>query len=199
MNKGTIAGIAVGLIVLVAASGVVRGAEAIVLFDFGPGFNVGSVVTTDSKVALSESGTLRIETGRAEQWPGITLKAPGGKWDLAGYEYVSVDVNNLGDNSITLSCRIDNPGADGTKNCVTDSVTLGAKAAGTLVVALAPGELILSEPLELIGMRGYPTHERKIYPANVTQLLLFVTKPAADHVFEIRLVVVDTERIFTDA
>ena len=41
MNKGTIAGIAVGLIVLVAASGVVRGAEAIVLFDFGPGFNVG--------------------------------------------------------------------------------------------------------------------------------------------------------------
>jgi len=185
MNKGTIAGIAVGLIVLVAASGVVRGAEAIVLFDFGPGFNVGSVVTTDSKVALSESGTLRIETGRAEQWPGITLKAPGGKWDLAGYEYVSVDVNNLGDNSITLSCRIDNPGADGTKNCVTDSVTLGAKAAGTLVVALAPGELILSEPLELIGMRGYPTHERKIDPANVTQLLLFVTKPAVDHVFEV--------------
>jgi len=185
MKKNLVASVVVGFMAGLATCGLVRGAEAMVLVDFGPGFDVGSVATTDSKVALSENGTLRIETGRAEQWPGVTLKAPGGKWDLSPYEYVALDVNNLGDNSITLSCRIDNPGADGSKNCVTDSISLGAKAAGTLVVPLASGALVLSEPLELIGMRGYPTHERKIDPANVTQLLLFVTKPTVDHVFEI--------------
>lgn len=185
MKKDIAAGIVIGSMVFAATSGIIRAAEPITLFDFSAGFDVGSVATTDSKASLTADGTLRIETGRAEQWPGITLKAPAGKWDLAGYEYVSVDVNNLSDNSLMLSCRIDNPGADGAKNCVTDSITLGAKTAGMLVVPLAPGALVLSEPFELIGMRGYPTHERKVDPANVTQLLLFVTKPAADHVFEI--------------
>ena len=66
MNKGTIAGIAVGLIVLVAASGVVRGAEAMVLFDFAPGFDVGSVTVSDANISLSEGGTLRIQTGRSQ-------------------------------------------------------------------------------------------------------------------------------------
>ena len=185
MKKDMVNGIAVGLVVLVAASAVVRGADATVLFDFGSGFDVGSVARNDAKASLTAGGALRVETGRAEQWPGVTLKAPGGKWDLARCEYVSLDVKNLGDKFLTLSCRIDNPGADGSKNCVTDSMTLDAKAAGTLVVRLAPGALVLSEPLELIGMRGYPTHERKVDPANITQLLFFVTQPAADHVFEI--------------
>ena len=185
MKKDMVSGIAVGLLVLVAGSAFAEDARPMVLFDFSAGFDVGSVATNDSKVALSESGSLRVETGRAERWPGVTLKAPLGKWDLSRYEYVSLHVKNLGDKSLTLSCRIDNPGADGTNNCVTDSMTLDAKAAGTLVVRLAPGALVLSEPLELIGMRGYPTHERKVDPANVTQLLFFVTKPSADHVFEI--------------
>ena len=185
MRRNLVAGIAVGLIVLVAASGVGRPAEAMVLFDFAPGFDVGSVVTTDSKVALSENGSLHIETGRAGQWPGVALKAPLGKWDLSAYEYISLDVENLGDNSLTLSCRIDNPGADGSKNCVTDSTSLGDKAAGTLIVPLAPGTLMLSEPLELIGMRGYPTHAGRIDTSNVTQLVIFVNKPAVDQRFEI--------------
>jgi len=185
MKKDVVIGIAAGLMVLVTASSVVRGAEAIVLFDFASGFDVGSVATNDSKASLSENGSLRVETGRDENWPGVTLKAPGGKWNLSGYEYVSVDVKNLGDKPLALSCRVDNPGADGSKNCVTDRRTVDPQESGTLTVRLFPGPLRLSAPLELIGMRGNPTHERKVDPANITQLLLFVTKPAADHVFEI--------------
>ncbi len=159
--------------------------ESQTLFDFEQGFDIGKVVTSDAKVHLSQGGALCIETGRKEPWPGVTLKAPSGKWDLSGYEYVSLDVKNLRDESVTVYCRVDNPGADGTKNCVTDSVTLSAQAAGKLTVQLFPVPWRLSGPIELIGMRGYPVHEGKIDPSNVTQLLVFVTQPKADHVFEI--------------
>ncbi|MHC4146016.1 MAG: beta-agarase, partial [Planctomycetota bacterium] len=157
----------------------------LVLFDFGAGFEAGSVITSDAKVALSGAGGLRVETGHEKQWPGITLKAPAGKWDLSKYEYVSIDVRNKGDEPVTVSCRLDNPGADGRKNCVTDSITLDGRKAGKLIVRMSPTPWKLSEPLELIGMRGAPAHSDKVDASNIIQLLLFVARPRIDHVFEI--------------
>ena len=170
--------VAVVLICLEAQPLAQAGVEPMVLFDFAPGFDVGAVVTTDSKASLSENGSLRVETGRAEQWPGVTLKPPAGKWDLSVYNYLSLDVANLGAERLTLSCRVDNPGADGAKNCVTDGLTLDPGKSGTLTVQIFPGPWKLSEPFELIGMRGYPTHAGKIDTSNVTQLVIFVNKPA---------------------
>ncbi len=158
---------------------------SLVLFDFGEGFNIGSVVTSDAKATLSRSGTLHIKTGHNSQWPGITLKAPAGKWDLSKYEYISIDVKNIGNEPVTVSCRVDNPGADGNKNCVSDRVTLNSRAAGTLVVRIFPTPWRLSEPMELIGMRGAPVHSGKVDPTNIIQLLIYVGKPGRDHTFEV--------------
>ncbi|MHC4741000.1 MAG: beta-galactosidase [Planctomycetota bacterium] len=185
MSKKSFAVSIVCVVILLAGVVVAGGAKPVVLFDFGVGFDAGSMQTQDSKAAVSDAGALRVETGHKERWPGVILKAPAGKWDLSGLGYVVADVRNLGDKPLVLSCRVDNPGADGRKNCVTDKATIGAKAGGTLLVRLAPGEVQLSEPLELIGMRGYPTHERKVDPANITQLLFFVSDPKVDYVFEI--------------
>jgi hypothetical protein len=160
--------------------------QSFVLFDFNRAFDTGSVITSDAKVTLSENRVLRVETGHENQWPGITLKAPAGKWDISKYEYVSIDVDNLGTEKVTVNCRVDNPGADGRENCVTDSLTLNSGAAGTLVVRIFPSPWRLSEPVELIGMRGAPVHSGKVDPANITQLLVYVTKPGIDHVFEIK-------------
>jgi hypothetical protein len=178
-------------------------AESLVLFDFGGSFHIGSVVTSDAKAARSEAGGLRIETGHEKSWPGITLKAPAGKWDLSTYEYVSIDVKNITNEPVTVNCRVDNPGADGSKNCVTDSITLTARQARTLVVRIFPSPWRLSEPVELIGMRGAPTHAGKIDASNVTQLLFFVNKPAIDHAFEVdniraggRVQTLDTKTFF---
>ncbi|MHC4146004.1 MAG: beta-agarase, partial [Planctomycetota bacterium] len=159
--------------------------QPLVLFDFGANFKAGSVITSDAKVALARVGGLRIETGHEKQWPGITLKAPAGKWDLSKYEYVAVDIRNKGDEPVTVSCRLDNPGADGGKNCVTDSITLDGRKAGKLTVRMSPTPWKLSEPLDLIGMRGAPAHSGKVNASNITQLLLFVAMPRIDHVFEI--------------
>ena len=63
--------------------------DSLVLFTFGGNFDIGSVVTSDAKVTRAAAG-LRIETGHKKPWPGITLKAPSGKWDLSKYEYISI-------------------------------------------------------------------------------------------------------------
>jgi hypothetical protein len=159
--------------------------QPLVLFDFGQGFDTGAVTVTDAEISLSQAGTLRVQTHHKEPWPGITLKAPAGKWDLSKYEYISIDVRNLSDQPVTVHCRVDNPGADGEKNCVTDTITLKPQAAGKLTVNVFPVPWRLSEPLELVGMRGYPVYAGKIDPSNVTQLLVFVNRPKVDHAFEI--------------
>ena len=156
-----------------------------VLFDFADGFDVGSVGASDAEVTLSAGRSLRIETGHEKQWPGITLKAPAGKWDLSKYEYVAVDVKNVVDGPVTVSCRVDNPDADGARNCITGSISLAGRQTGTLIVRMLPTAWRLSEPLELIGMRAAPSYYDKVDPGNITQLLVFVTKPSVDHAFEI--------------
>ena len=168
-----------------AATTHVYGAEpGKTLVRFGERFDISSVITSDAKVMRSE-GMLRIETGHEKPWPGITIKAPKGKWDLSKYEYISIPVKNVGDRSVTVNCRVDNPGADGVKNCVTDRITLDAGKAGTLTVRMLPSRWKLSEPLKLIGMRGYPVHAGKVDPSNITQILLFINKPRVGYAFEI--------------
>jgi hypothetical protein len=162
-----------------------QSAEPPVLFDFKPGFNVGAVETSDAKVAITDAGTLRVETGQKAQWPGVTLKAPQGKWDLSAYEYVTLDVTNRGGSKVTVHCRVDNPGADGTKNCVTDQVSVDPGASQTLKVRIFPVPWKLSKPIELVGMRGYPVYQGKIDTADVTQLIIFASPPKESHVFEL--------------
>jgi len=160
--------------------------EPLILFSFGRDFDIGSVFTSDAKVTRAAAAGLRIETGHEKPWPGITLKAPAGKWDLSGYENISVDVKNIADEPVTVSCRVDNPGADGNKNCVTDNITLAGGEQGILTVRIFPVPWKLSEPLELIGMRGYPVHAGKVDTSNITQMLFYVARPRIDHIFEIR-------------
>ncbi|MHC4678884.1 MAG: hypothetical protein ACYTEK_09325 [Planctomycetota bacterium] len=67
---------------------------SLALLEFGQGFDIGSVVTSDARAMQARAGGLRIETGHQQQWPRITLKAPAGRWDLSSYEYVRLDVKN---------------------------------------------------------------------------------------------------------
>jgi hypothetical protein len=160
--------------------------QQLVLFAFDKNFDPNAVVCADSRVKLAEDNWLRVETGHSQPWPGITLKAPSGKWDLSKYEWVSLELRNLTDEPLTVNCRVDNPGADGTNNCVTDSISLNPQQSSTLTVRIFPCPWRLSKPLELVGMRGYPVHSGKLDPANITQLLVFVSKPQKDHAFAIR-------------
>jgi len=156
-----------------------------VLFDFSPGFDTGVMATTDAKATVTADGTLRVETGHSAPWPGVTLKAPQGRWDLSAREHIALEVTNRGKERIALRCRVDNPGADGTKNCVADQITLEPGAAQPLTVRIFPVPWKLDQPLELVGMRGFPVHAGKIDTAQVTQLILFLDRPKTGAVFEV--------------
>ena len=161
-----------------------------VLFDFDKDFNAAAVPATDAKVGLVKAGegqALSIATGHKLEWPGITLKAPKGTWDLAKFDYVAIDVKNAGSNAVTVNCRVDNVGADGISNCVTGHVALKAGEAGVLKVRFERRPPVLAG-VKLFGMRGYPVAQDArgtIDPARITQLVVFVGRPEADHAFEI--------------
>ncbi len=172
---------------LPAASGT---AAELVLVDFGRGFDPAKIPTSDataSVVSAGQANALRVRTGHRETWPGITLPASGGTWDLSAYDQVNLPVTNSGANKLTVYCRVDNTGADGTRHCLTESLTLGPGKSGSLIVRLVRAA---SDKLggKLFGMRGYPVApgvDGTIDPARVTQMLIFVTKPSEDHQFEI--------------
>ena len=172
------------MVCLLAMSAVGAGAER-TLLDLNSPAVVESLQQTDAQ-AHRRDGVLRIETGHAQPWPGITLKAPDGRWDLTGVRTVVAELTNRSDSPVTIYLRVDNPGADGAKHCITHSLTLDPGATDTLRVALYDTPWALDKPLTLVGMRGYPRFAERLDPANITQLVLFVARPQRDYAVELR-------------
>ena len=161
-----------------------RADQALVSFD--KDFQIDKVQANDVKIAVRGQG-LEMATGRKSPWPGVTLKAPAGHWDLAAFERVAVDVKNTGAQKVQVCCRVDNPGADGVKNCVTGNISLMPGKSKTLGVTLTRK---MPENLrgKLFGMRGYPgpwSDKGGIDAANVVALVVFVPRPSTEHRFEI--------------
>ncbi len=160
------------------------------LFNFDANFDLTRVQTSDAHVtwiATSGGAALGIRTGHSQPWPGVTLPAPVGRWDLSAFARVEVSLRNAGTNRVTVHCRVDNPGADGTKNCVTGSLDLNPGKIGTLRVPL-PRAASSTLDGKLFGMRGYPVSAGgpgTVAVTNITQVLLFVSQPAEDHQFEV--------------
>ena len=159
-------------------------------FDLAISFDPAKVTTTDATASAAELGALpalRVATGHQQSWPGVALPAPGGHWDLSPFGQVALQVKNTGANPVTVHCRVDNPGADGAKHCVTGALALNPGQTDTLKVPLPrAGDDTLGG--KLFGMRGYPVAagvDGTIDPKNITQLLIFVDKPKEDHIFEI--------------
>ena len=184
-------GVALAVVVLALLGACVAGSAApsaqappVVLFDFSAGFDVEPVPATDAAISLTEDGKLALRTGHEEPWPGIVLVAPEGKWDLSQHGHVAVDVANTGANRVVVSCRVDNPGADGRRHCETGTVELGPGESGLLEVPL-PWNAFAGQELEFINMRGAPAGADRLDPSNVTQLIVFVPRPKEAHAFEI--------------
>jgi hypothetical protein len=148
-------------------------------------FDPAAAKTSDAKVMPASGKALRIETGHKSQWPGVTLPVPHNKWDLSRRQAVELDVRNVGAEAVTVFCRVDNPGADGGKHCVTGNIALNPGSKGTLRVTFSTFPIRVAGAPVLVGMRGAPGSMEKFDPSNVTQLLVFVSKPKRNHAFEI--------------
>ena len=173
---------AAGLVLLSPLWGQRVSAGELALLDPGAGIPVRAHATRVSVVERDGRKVLHLETARGDPWPGITVPAPGGRWDLSSFGRVVAELWNPGAGQVTVSCRVDNRGADGTRNCLTESLALGPGKAGTLTVPLR-----WKGGKDLFGMRGYPAARdpKGIDPEAVIQVLLFLPKPSSEHVIEV--------------
>ncbi|HEY3913454.1 MAG TPA: beta-agarase [Verrucomicrobiae bacterium] len=138
-------------------------------------------------LTVNASPIWSVTTGTNKDWPGITFLASGGHWNLSDHAAIIFDVKNIDTNSVTIFCRVDNPGADGKDHCVNGEITVPAGKTRRMRVLLKRAS---DDNLDgkLFGMKGSPVAlggAGTIDPANITQLLVFVTKPAQPHVFEV--------------
>lgn len=148
------------------------------------------VTTTDATTTLGDSGktaVLKVATGHQQPWPGIALKPDGGPWNLSACGHVAVHLRNTSPAPLTLHCRVDNDGADGREHCLTGTTTLAPGADGLITVPLTrAGDDRMDG--KLFGMRGYPKRRGgpgTVDPAKITQLLIFLNRPAEDRSFEV--------------
>jgi hypothetical protein len=161
-----------------------------VIFDFAAPLDTSRLTLQDARAESVETQgrrVLRVTTGHAAPWPGVTLPAPGGPVDLSAYAYVQLRARNAGQRPLTLYLRVDNPGADGVKHCRTSSTRLEPGATGTIRVDL---KRTSDDRLggRLFGMRGYPVRaggEDTIDPVRITQFIVFLNRPSENHVFEL--------------
>jgi len=175
---------------LALATAQAHAAAEFVLIDFKDRFSPAQLRTNDAtaRVARAANGAvLQVNFGRRETWPGVTLLAPDGRWNVAAFAHVLVPLRNTGSNEVRVSCRVDNPGANGVENCVTESLALKPGASGVLKVELkrTAGDRLGGK---LFGMRGYPVStggKGTVNASNITQLLLFVNKPSTAHRLEV--------------
>ncbi len=179
-----------GLVGVVLCTQLCMAQDKKVLFDFEGDFDVAKVESRDASAGLSRASdgtSLRVTTGHSQRWPGITLRAPGGRWDLTAFDHLTLDVKNRGPSRVEVFCRMDTPGQDGQRSFFQESLGLEPGEKSVLRVKFRR-QLPPQLSDKLFGMRGLPgghVKERGIDPGNVDQLLIFVSSPTQDHDFEI--------------
>lgn len=129
------------------------------LFDFPPRRGPATFRGVDATVepaGPADRRVLRVSTRVAKGWPGVTLTGPAGGWNLGAAATVEVLLHNPGNAEVKVFCRVDNPGADGTKHCVTGELRLGAGKDGVSKVGLerAQGDTFGGELLRVAGLPG---------------------------------------------
>lgn len=160
-------------------------AESLTLADFEAeaAVKLASSQASATRVKQGAGMGLEITTDAAAQYPSVTITPPAGKWDLAAFDGVQVEVINPQEVAIRVLLTINNPGSDGTKNCNCESVAVPAKGKGVLTVPF--------------GMwHGDPT--RTIDQSNVVSVAVLLDKPGRGHKFvvdNIRAIKLDRAQI----
>ncbi|MEM1011627.1 MAG: beta-agarase [Planctomycetota bacterium] len=155
------------------------------LLTFDADFDTTGVASPEATVSLAidEQG-LRVDTAIVDnQYPGITLSAPSGSWDLSAWRWVRLDVDNVGERDIRLGLRADNPGADddvSLRMFVIADVPAGQKE--TISLPIYSTDWALPFLSQLVGMREAPG-QSQIDPSQVEKFILFSVRPESNESF----------------
>lgn len=87
-----------------------------------------------TRIAHDGGHVLQITTDAKASWPGVEIAPRQGQWDLTGFDAVELDIRNPQDTSVRILLSVNNPGADGAKNCNVESINVPAGKQATLTV-----------------------------------------------------------------
>ncbi|MBR4219726.1 MAG: beta-galactosidase, partial [Victivallales bacterium] len=157
---------------------------SMVLYDFQEAVPEKLVEHRQASTKWLGKGRFHVHLDAQGQWPGITLNALNGKWDLTPYANISITLKNVGKHKQSIGFRVDNPGANGTTNCLQEKIELAPGKSGMLTVPIA--RKVGNMTVNLFGMRGYPAEvggsktgfKKTIDPSNVIGILVFAASPA---------------------
>lgn len=158
------------------------------LLTFGADFDLTKLTGNSADLAhggSAEAPALRVTARARGSWPGVTIPAPAGKWDLSTCEFLALDIRNVDKNDVDVYVRVDNPGADGASHCMTERIGTQPDQRVTITIPL---KRVANGAIKLVGMHGYPQDlsATGIDPANVVALTVFIdNNPSVAHTFEI--------------
>jgi len=164
--------------------------SAVTLVDFAKPLAEGAAISTDAEIH-QDHGKLLVRTRHSAERPGVTLKGPGGHWNLTGFTELETIVKNVGKRPLTVHAAVESPAADraARQNCCIESVNIAPGQEATLKVSLR-ARVPESLREKLRGMRGCPGgfssgSRATIDPTNVIGVSVYVYRPSADQVFEV--------------
>ena len=107
----------------------------------------------DSRIALLSDGSMGVETGVKNSWPGVRLDFNAGTFDLTPYGEIVVTLSNTTDRACTVNLSV-----KGSRQGVGPGgkVTLLPHACGDIVSQIRTMPWALDGPLALEGMNGKP-------------------------------------------
>jgi hypothetical protein len=110
---------------------------------------------SDTTAVSLPDGWVGVATGNTEDWPGVRLDFNSGTMDLTEFTGLAVALSNTTDRAESVSLSVKCESIQG--RMPGGSIKLEPHAAGVLRVKLRSMPWILDSPLEIEGMRGYPS------------------------------------------
>ncbi len=139
-------------------------------FEEATGIKMTPVQAESKLVRIDGNRVLQITTKAADSWPGVQIEPRAGKWDLAGFEAVKMDVVNPQDVAVRVLLSVKNPGSDGRKNCNTESVSVPANGRATLVLPFGSWH----------GETNHPIDQ-----SNIVSVMIMLDRPGRLHEFTV--------------
>ena len=98
--------------------------------------------------------TILVSTGTHYDWPGVTVFFKAGTRDLAEYGPLQVTVSNTSARALTVNLSVKNHNQKA--HSPGGSVTVNPGREGVIATNLRLSPWVLDQPLELVGMNGFP-------------------------------------------
>ena len=150
MRRFVVALLAASTALTLAAASAGEPAKRKVLADFEEAQAVKLVPSEAEATRVAEGGgqALQITTAAKAAWPGVEIAPREGQWNLSDYDAVEIDIRNPQDVPVRVLLSVNNPGADGQKNCNCESTTVPPGKQVTLTVPFGVWHGETNHPLD---------------------------------------------------